>query len=464
MSTTATVVENVPAAWPVETAPPAPACGQGWFVLPFVVPLSWLAPRHFGPSVAATSWPKAILLHLLAAAATVLLFAVAGRTSFDYPIAGLTASERIRLPFVLALDDMMLVTNQFGWRVLAPVLLIWVVLPIFAWFLSVTQSVGQLRRTAYAAALKHLLWSLSLAVPLAIATLVVQHLARDQDGALAGVFKHFHGDQLEIMVALLFLLWGLRSVLLLGERYGGTARGPAWAPRLPLCVGCGYLLTGLPVDGRCPECGAPVADSSPHARRLPTWAAVRWAWPLGAYWRTAWQVFRDRTFFARLPVYAGHAAARRFATASGWAVAALVLAVALYALARSRKEHDLDLGSLAAMILVVVVVSSVAWRVFLILLAGFAGLRDRPVAAAVVTGYATPFFWPALLLASAATIGLFECNPVRIAYILERYTGLSIGWGEPLVTMAAVIAALVAVIYALVRYGRALKAVRWASA
>jgi len=29
------------------------------------------------------------------------------------------------------------------------------------------------------------------------------------------------------------------------------------------CVGCGYNLRGLPVDGRCPECGTPVAASRP---------------------------------------------------------------------------------------------------------------------------------------------------------------------------------------------------------
>jgi len=38
-----------------------------------------------------------------------------------------------------------------------------------------------------------------------------------------------------------------------------------------LCESCGYTLRGLPVDGRCPECGKAVFDSTGHDRRLPLW-------------------------------------------------------------------------------------------------------------------------------------------------------------------------------------------------
>ncbi len=40
--------------------------------------------------------------------------------------------------------------------------------------------------------------------------------------------------------------------------------GPEQAPRITqsvLCRGCGYELLGLPMDGQCPECGAPAARS-----------------------------------------------------------------------------------------------------------------------------------------------------------------------------------------------------------
>ena len=38
-----------------------------------------------------------------------------------------------------------------------------------------------------------------------------------------------------------------------------------------LCEGCGYTLNGLPEDGRCPECGKPVAESIDAARTAPAW-------------------------------------------------------------------------------------------------------------------------------------------------------------------------------------------------
>jgi hypothetical protein len=36
-----------------------------------------------------------------------------------------------------------------------------------------------------------------------------------------------------------------------------------------LCEHCGYGLNGLPTDGRCPECGEPIADSTTDDGRVP---------------------------------------------------------------------------------------------------------------------------------------------------------------------------------------------------
>jgi hypothetical protein len=38
-----------------------------------------------------------------------------------------------------------------------------------------------------------------------------------------------------------------------------------------LCARCGYVLSGLPTDSRCPECGTPIAESDPVLRGLPAW-------------------------------------------------------------------------------------------------------------------------------------------------------------------------------------------------
>src|SRR4051812_5178876 len=38
-----------------------------------------------------------------------------------------------------------------------------------------------------------------------------------------------------------------------------------------LCESCGYGLEGLPVSGKCPECGKPIAESLPSNRTGTAW-------------------------------------------------------------------------------------------------------------------------------------------------------------------------------------------------
>ncbi len=66
---------------------------------------------------------------------------------------------------------------------------------------------------------------------------------------------------------MLFLWW------LFGMLAGvGAARRVKPIARSPTCEFCGYNLTGMPIDGRCPECGIPVAASlGPNARPGAIW-------------------------------------------------------------------------------------------------------------------------------------------------------------------------------------------------
>ena len=97
-------------------------------------------------------------------------------------------------------------------------------------------------------------------------------------------------------------------------RYVGKPDGPAFAPREPRCETCGYTLVKLRPETRCPECGTSVRDSLSGGRRQPTvWQQNE----LNARGfldliRLQWVVLRDRTFFDRLPVQSGLAAARHF--------------------------------------------------------------------------------------------------------------------------------------------------------
>ena len=38
-----------------------------------------------------------------------------------------------------------------------------------------------------------------------------------------------------------------------------------------VCEGCGYILSGLPSDSRCPECAKPIPESSPDKRFITLW-------------------------------------------------------------------------------------------------------------------------------------------------------------------------------------------------
>ncbi len=93
-----------------------------------------------------------------------------------------------------------------------------------------------------------------------------------------------------------------------------------------LCESCGYTLNGLPADGRCPECGSPVADSTANSgRTLPAWETHH------AFWQTTAQViFRTTRFYRTLRTRAElqqHRAAYAFALRH-WFLAAFLIAVA----------------------------------------------------------------------------------------------------------------------------------------
>lgn len=45
-----------------------------------------------------------------------------------------------------------------------------------------------------------------------------------------------------------------RTLMLSRATYAGPPNGPGWTPERPVCQKCGYVLSGLPAAGNCPEC------------------------------------------------------------------------------------------------------------------------------------------------------------------------------------------------------------------
>lgn len=89
-----------------------------------------------------------------------------------------------------------------------------------------------------------------------------------------------------IFASIAWVLWALlRGV--------GAHRRTPRVERPPACESCGYNLTGMDLDSRCPECGEPVAASlGPDARRGTVWQRRRKRHRFTAWWSCAIQAIR----------------------------------------------------------------------------------------------------------------------------------------------------------------------------
>ena len=90
-----------------------------------------------------------------------------------------------------------------------------------------------------------------------------------------------------------------------------TSTGQERADR---CRQCGYDLRFLDMEGRCPECGVPIAESlGPGVRVAPEWETATTALLPSAWLATTLAVLRERgRFFARMPAWSGQARARSY--------------------------------------------------------------------------------------------------------------------------------------------------------
>src|SRR3954466_5845360 len=96
-----------------------------------------------------------------------------------------------------------------------------------------------------------------------------------------------------------------------------------------LCEACGYTLNGLPEDGRCPECGKPVAESLGARRTAPAWERET-SHRLAAFFATSFVViFHTTAFYKNLATRLDIAPAKRFAQLH-WMIASLLFGFTAY--------------------------------------------------------------------------------------------------------------------------------------
>lgn len=308
MSTTPTTI--------AETYPgpePTPVRGRPvhWSLAPFAALIALVIPRRMGPHLGVSSMRAAFVAHL---AGAYIAFSVAILSALcvevdqgGIALSTLSISEMLRLPLGVivgfanrAIDP----SDYFLTEIGVVVVVMEAMYLLGAVFLVPWIANGEGPRRRFARALKIMLWSTASATVVIGGTILSAALLDDY---------MFEPDYMPpiIMVLSLYLPW---VVLRMGARYGGPAEGPGFEDRSYRCEGCGYALTSLMPEGRCPECGRPVADSLPEHRRLPEFATRRWPISkLVGYARTLVATWSAKRFAEHCCAYAGREAARNFA-------------------------------------------------------------------------------------------------------------------------------------------------------
>lgn len=120
----------------------------------------------------------------------------------------------------------------------------------------------------------------------------------------------------------------------------GVAQAPSDEDQPPRCESCGYDLTDLPMEARCPECGMIVAKSLVDTpRRGCAWQLVR---SPGAWLQTVSHVaIRPADFYNRLRLRDDVDATRRFARA-GYPLIGMCAAVWFFLMFVLYERHDTD--------------------------------------------------------------------------------------------------------------------------
>jgi hypothetical protein len=125
--------------------------------------------------------------------------------------------------------------------------------------------------------------------------------------------KPWYLHHLEVSIGGTCILSALWLVWALLRAVGAPRRTPPIV-RPPTCEACGYNLTTIPMESRCPECGEPVALSlGPAARPGTPWERRRELGRLTAWWQCCVELSRRPKQFARqIPVVSPGANHRRF--------------------------------------------------------------------------------------------------------------------------------------------------------
>ena len=440
----------------------------------------WLVPGRLGPHLAVGSWRAALAAHALSVA---FALAVAGYLTLIGVIAAFgygSGLRGLREGLACSVLNAAMATSATASSWTVPLLMLGIVpaaelaLVVEAVFVMPWCAGGDSAWSVFKRSLRNVYWSSTIFIPTSL--LCLAGYQAGSNGITPGLLSANEVLALAAVVTavLLFVYLALRTLIVGAKRYVGEPMGPAFSPREPLCDQCGYRITGLPLTGRCPECGLAVSESLPGGRRRMTvWEQYEFR-PRGfrELVRLQWRIIRRPAFFETLPVQSGHAAARHF-----WWGTFLLIVLGSLVLANSMQWVNwlafstpsllrFDGGEGVTSLIVTFGVPFVAHTIMLFvgcLWAQFRlGIRDYRMSAAVCN-YASPLIWPLTLV--VLLLGFFCASGLDrlVAPVYKvNMLGIPLNAAELLILFMVLLAAG-SLLYWWLRLCRALRAVRFAN-
>jgi len=446
--------------------------------------LFWLLPKRFGPHLAVASWWRALAAHGIAAVCFLLVVAY---LTFDPVTPGSPGLHELRVAAARLVLDLASTSAMFGFS-RSYALLVLGVVPVLELACVILAVVvmpwcagGDRASSVFKRSLKNVYWSTTFLIPIAVVSLMLNAFESDLEE-----LAQTSADILVIAgpvigTAIAFVLY-VRILVVGASVYVGEPVGPAFAPREPLCDECGYRMTGLPLEGNCPECGTPVRASLPGGRRR------RNAWHLCEFRprgllelvRLQGRVLRGNEFFRQLPVQEGLATARHF----WWGTFLLILLVILvltrlatdilllchphfeFRVMHYFEESIMAFRGLTAMFVVPVLflLQSVFMFAGCLYAQRWLGMRDYRTSA-VVCYYAAPLMWPVILVAWAGSF-VWMCGEAGVLPAAGHFRTIVLGislTGPALAALAWMVLTGIALAFWWLRLWRALRAVRYAN-